>query len=157
MKSLITIALITSSSALALSFLDSHEGDFTSPKTIALPSLKDRSSCQAADGYWKNNACFFNTSDDVSVYRAQDGYDVTVSTVGNDSSSCRFEGVGSTKDDGSIVTSVPTALGPCEMTLRYSGADWVSARSVGACHTLCENDSVSLDIIRAKRVEISGP
>lgn len=141
----------------ASSFLDTKEGDFTSTKTVALPSLKDRAACQAADGTWRAGGCYFNTSDDVSIYAGSHGYDVTVSTVGTDAHSCRFEGVGVAQDDGTMLASVATAIGACEITIRYAGTDWISVKSAGTCRSLCENDTVSLDILRAKRVDILGP
>ncbi len=158
MRKFAAIVLALSTAAFASNTgIDPYEGDFTSPKTVSLPSMTTRSSCEAVGAYWRSDACYFNTSDDVSVYRGQEGYDIAVSTVGLDSQSCRFESTGSLQNDGTMLASLATAVGPCDVTLKYAGDNWISVRSSGACHSLCENESLSLDIKRAKRVDILGP
>lgn len=156
MRLFATLLMFVAFPALAESN-DMHEGDFTATKTVSLPSYQTRTTCKEAGGTWKREACYFNTSDDVSVVRSESGYDVSVSTVGIDAKSCHFDSSGTLQENGTLLASVATIVGPCDVEIRYSGTDWVSVKSTGACNSLCENESLSLDILRAKRVDILGP
>lgn len=157
MKTLFALTMFVAPVVAATALLDPLDGDFTAPKTVALPSMKSKSACSSAGGEWVRNACYFTTSDDVSVFRDDQGYDVIVSTVGADAKSCSFQSKGELRDDGTLHSTLATAVGPCELQINYAGDDWITVRSSGSCNSLCESDDVSLDIARARRVDNTGP
>jgi len=155
MKSL-AIAALLSLPAFA-SFIQPTEGDYASPKTIALPSKTTPELCHAGGGFWSRGGCYFTTSDDASVHKTSAGYEVTVSTVGTNGLTCHFQSQGRPQVDGTLIATLATAVGPCEVSIRYEETNWISVKSVGACDALCESEGLSLDIAHAKRVDISGP
>jgi len=133
------------------------EGDFSLPHHIAFMSYENEASCTADKGEWEDGLCFMEASDDISVKKNGDEYDVSVFTITTNAHMCQFEGKGVWTQDG-ILASAPTEIwdgeksvpAVCEVLLTYVDGNTVDVSNNGQCSEFC-GMRASLEISGAKR------
>lgn len=142
-----------------------YEGSFSFPHFVSFFDYEE-ASCVTEGGAWSDGACWFQEEDRVTVEPRENGFFVTVSTIGHNAHTCEFEGPAKEIAPGTLLATAETEIlvrdengegdrfepATCDLTLRYGndGNLSVSVADRVTCHDLC-GVNARLDIEQAIR------
>jgi hypothetical protein len=134
----------------ALAAVMQMDGNFVSAHKTYVVGYEDEAACAADQGSWDGEACYFDVEDSVAVTKTNNGYSLSVETIGSNAHVCNFEGeaqiasakelVSSVKteeereDDNGNWSSVPVT---CSVSVTYKDSNTISVTNNGNCGSFC--------------------